>query len=167
MDTIAHCYKWHIFSAGRERRCLHEASCRESVQCKVICSNKLHLFCLAFKLREREEGREKKRNLISNPTHLLISICSVVFNATYWKNFNGCFAMKSFVILQRAFVSLLCDSPRVLESSRWSRSDVHTLAKRARGCEHTHTRARAPTHRQVRTLSLDVDPLASWHIGRW
>lgn len=39
--------------------------------------------------------------------------------------------MKSFVILQRAFVSLLCDSPRVLESSRWSRSDTQRLT-------HTH-----------------------------
>jgi len=28
--------------------------------------------------------------------------------------------MKSFVILQQALVSLLCDSRRVLESSRWS-----------------------------------------------
>lgn len=84
---IAQCYKWHIVSTQRERHCLHWASRGESVQCKVICSNKPHLFCLAFKLRERgrERGRqkEKKENHISNPTDLLISICSVVFNATY------------------------------------------------------------------------------------
>lgn len=43
--------------------------------------------------------------------------------------------MKSFVILQRAFVSLLCDSPRVLQSSRWSRSDTHRLT-----LLHTHTK---------------------------
>lgn len=85
VDMIAPCYKWHIVSTQRERHCLLWASRGESVQCKVICSNKPHLFCLAFKLRGRgrERGRQKKKNHISNPTHLLISICSVVFNATY------------------------------------------------------------------------------------
>lgn len=88
VDMIAQCYKWHIVSTQRERHCLLWASRGESVQCKVICSNKPHLFCLAFKLRGRgrERGRQKKKKLknhISNPAHLLISICSVVFNATY------------------------------------------------------------------------------------
>lgn len=63
VDMIAHCYKWHIVSTRRERHCLHWASCGESVQCKVIYSNKPHLFCLAFKLRERgrERGEHKKK----------------------------------------------------------------------------------------------------------
>lgn len=63
VDMIAHCYKWHIVSTRRERHCLHWASCGESVQCKVIYSNKPHLFCLAFKLRERgrERGEQKKK----------------------------------------------------------------------------------------------------------
>lgn len=185
VDMIAHCYKWHRVSARTERHCLLWASCGESVQCKVIYSNKPHLFCLAFKLREgereREEGRgenghthTRTQNLISNPTHLLISICSVVFNATYWKNFNGCFAMKSFVILQRAFVSLLCDSPRVLESSRWSRSDTQRH-RSARVHARTHSSARTLTHadtgRQAGSHSsysmADIDLLASWHIRKW
>lgn len=46
--------------------------------------------------------------------------------------------MKSFVILQRAFVSLLCDSPQVLESSRWSRSDSHRPTNKHEDA-HTHT----------------------------
>lgn len=53
--------------------------------------------------------------------------------------------MKSFVILQRAFVSLLCDSPRVLESSRWSRSDTQRY-KHTQRARDTHTLAGRFTH---------------------
>lgn len=73
---IAQCYKWHIVSTQRERHCLHWASRGESVQCKVICSNKPHLFCLAFKLRERgrERGRGRKITFQILPTFLSLFV---------------------------------------------------------------------------------------------
>lgn len=65
--------------------------------------------------------------------------------------------MKSFVILQRAFVSLLCDSPRVFESSRWSRSDIHRLRNMHEDA-HTHTN----THRHPDSFTGQVRRLSSW-----
>lgn len=70
--------------------------------------------------------------------------------------------MKSFVILQRAFVSLLCDSPRVLESSRWSRSDTHRLAYIHKD---VHTYAQARARGQVHTLSFFF--FGGWHRSPW
>lgn len=70
--------------------------------------------------------------------------------------------MKSFVILQRAFVSLLCDSPRVLESSRWSRSDTHRLAYIHKD---VHTYAQARARGQVHTLSFFF--FGGWHRSSW
>ena len=52
----------------------------------------------------------------------LISVCSVVFNITYWKNFNGSFTMKSFVILQQAFAYWIVKQFWLFASSR--RSDI-------------------------------------------
>lgn len=58
--------------------------------------------------------------------------------------------MKSFVILQQAFVSLLCDSPQVFESSRWSGSDTHRPAN-----THTHPQTQPHTHtHRVRSVFL-------------
>lgn len=45
---------------------------------------------------------QEKKNVCFKSYLSLISVCSVVFNITYWKNFNSSFAMKSFVILQQA-----------------------------------------------------------------
>lgn len=50
----------------------------------------------------------------------LISVCSVVFNITYWKNFNSSLTMKSFVILQQAFASWIVKQFWLFASSRWS-----------------------------------------------
>lgn len=64
--------------------------------------------------------------------------------------------MKSFVILQRAFVSLLCDSPRVLESSRWSRSDTQRY-------KHTHTESETHTYTHTHTGRFTHFLFNGWH----
>lgn len=80
---------------------------------RYSCNQELHLFFFLT-------GLKKKKKVCFKSYLSLISVCSVVFNITYWKNFNSCFTMKSFVILQQAFACWIVKQPRLFASSRWS-----------------------------------------------